>query len=234
MDQNNFVRLLICAICSLAFLVSCHSRQGSFYRIERGDTLWKVAHAHDVDIDEIMRANPQLDTSHLKTGDKVFLPRISEIKTAPKQKLNTDQWIPKKQKPSKEKVVRQKVDDSQIFKFQWPYKGPVISTFGMRNEKMHNGIDIQIPSDQAIRASFDGKVVYAGDQIEGYDRVVILLHDNHFFTIYAYLGEILVRKDQIVKTGTPIGKPRVSSPSYLHFEIRYAKTALDPERYLKK
>ena len=236
MDQNRSLRLFLCALYCLVFF-SCHAHRGSFYSVERGDTLWRVAHAHDVDIDEIMRANPQLNTTSMKPGDKIFLPRIEQIRKVPKKKLNTDQWLPKKSKSSdrkKEKTVRQKVDDSGLYRFQWPYRGPIISTFGMRSQKMHNGIDIQIPSSQTIKASYAGKVVYVGEDIEGYDRIVILLHDNHFFTIYAYLGEILAQKDQIIKAGDAIAKPRPTSPSYFHFEIRYAKTALDPQRYLKQ
>lgn len=202
--------------------------------------MWSVAHAHDVDIDEILKANPQLNINTIKPGDRVFLPKVDQIRKVPKKKLDTEQWIStkpavasKSNRKKKEKPIRQKVDDDKIYNFQWPYKGSVISTFGMRNQKMHNGIDIQIPRDQSIRASYDGKVVYAGDDIEGYDRIVIVLHDNHFFTIYAYLGDILVQKNQMIKAGEAIAKPQNISPSYFHFEIRYIKTALDPQRYLK-
>ncbi len=239
MDKNSSLQLFICSVCCLIFLFSCHSKGGSFYRIEKGDTLWRVAHTHDVDIEEIQKANPQLNLDALKTGDRVFLPQVSQIRKVPKRKLNTEQWIPKqtaKKKPEskKEKALRQKVDDSILRQFKWPYRGPVISTFGMRNQKMHNGIDIQIPSAENIKASFKGKVVYIGDQIEGYDRIVIILHENHFFSIYAYLGEILVQQDQMVEAGQPVAKPRPTSPSYFHFELRYIKTALDPERYLTR
>jgi lipoprotein YgeR len=239
MEKNGSLQLLFCSVCCLIFFLSCHSRGGAFYRIEKGDTVWRVAHAHDVDIDEIKRANPQLNVDNLEIGDRIFLPQVSQIRKVPKHKLNTEQWIPRQQTQKKSanqqsKISRQKASGSVPHPFKWPYRGPVISTFGMRNQKMHNGIDIQIPSNETIRASFKGKVVYVGDQIEGYDRIVILLHDNHFFSIYAYLGEILVRQDQTMQTGDPIAKPRPTSPSYFHFEIRYIKTSLDPEKYLNK
>jgi murein DD-endopeptidase MepM/ murein hydrolase activator NlpD len=226
---------------AIILLNGCHSRQGVLYKIEKGDTLWRVAHFHDADMLEIKRANPQLDPNNLKPGEKILLPQVQQVRKVPKQKLNTEKWMPKsdlsvskKSKSSKSKSAqREKVDDSSLFKFSWPYKGPVISSFGMRSLKMHNGIDIQIPANESIRAAYDGKVVHLGEDIEGYDRIVILLHDHHFFSIYAYLGEFLVQQDQVVKTGTAIAKPRPSSPSYFHFELRYIKTALDPERYLK-
>ena len=240
MDQDCTVRLLICSICCVV-LFSCHTKQGSFYRVERGDTLWRVAHFHDVEIADIKAANPQMNLNNIGVGDRIFIPGVQQVKSVPKGKLNTEQWDQKpvatptaKAATRKEKAARQKVDDSEVFKFQWPYRGEVISSFGMRNQKMHNGIDIQIPSSQSIRASYAGKVVYVGDDIEGYDQIVIVLHENHFFTIYAYLGDILVKKDQQVKQGEALAKPRQISPSFFHFEMRYIKTALDPMRYLPK
>lgn len=237
MYQDCIVRLFLCSICCLV-VVACHTKQGSFYRIERGDTLWRVAHFHDVEIEEIKLANPQLDLNHMRVGERIFIPGLTETRTIPKPKLDTSLWDTKKQTTSpkfkNEKWVHKKVDDAEVFRFQWPYRGEIISTFGMRNQKMHNGIDIQIPPNQMIRSSYAGRVVYAGDQIEGYDQIVIVLHDNHFFSIYAFLGDILVKKDQVVKTGEALAKPRQISPSFFHFEIRYIKTSLDPMRYLPK
>jgi murein DD-endopeptidase MepM/ murein hydrolase activator NlpD len=211
--------------------------------VEKGDTLWRIAHFHDANMDEIKKANPRLNTENLKPGQRVLLPQVQSVRKVPKQKLDTEKWVPKpptvakvtkpKKNKSKSSDKREKLDDSMLFKFSWPYKGPVISSFGMRSQKMHNGIDIQIPASENIRAAYDGKVVHVGEDIEGYDRIVIVLHDKHFFSIYAYLGEILVQTDQVVKTGSVLAKPRPSSPSYFHFEIRYIKTALDPMRYLK-
>ncbi|MEZ4846815.1 MAG: hypothetical protein R2877_07775 [Bdellovibrionota bacterium] len=54
---------------------------------------------------------------------------------------------------------------------------------------------LEIPAAQSIRASYDGKVVYAGDDIEIRSHRDFVARYNHFFTIYAYLGEILIQQD---------------------------------------
>ena len=238
MDQNRRLRLFLCSFYCL-ILSSCHSMQGALYRVEKGDTLWSIAHVNEVEIDEIQRANPQLDIHHLSIGDKIFLPQVEHVKKSTKPKLDIEQWEskplvstpePKKRWTRPTSVSRQKI---AVADFQWPYKGSVISTFGKRGLKMHNGIDIQIPSEHPIKAAAKGKVVYAGDQIDGYDRIVIVQHENHFFTIYAFLGEINVHQDQTVQVGEPLAKSRKLSPSsFFHFEIRHVKTALDPQKHL--
>lgn len=199
--------------------------------------MWSIAHTNDVEIDEIQRANPQLDINHLDVGRRIFLPSVSQVKKVPKPKLNTAQWdrpaITKSANTKPSSPTASYKPNTKVGLFRWPYRGKVLSTYGKRNLKMHNGIDIQIPKNQSILASADGKVVYVGDQIEGYDRVVILLHDNHLFTIYAYVGEFLVQKDQVIRSGTPIAKSQGdSSNAFFHFEIRHVKTSLDPMKFI--
>ena len=236
MDKNYSLRLLVCAICSLVVLSSCHTSPGSFYRVEQGDTLWRIAHAQDIEVAEIQKANPTLENNHLVVGRKLFLPNVSKVRTVPKPKLDTAQWEPSptKASPAQKTLIKKSSPQPVGVIFSWPYRGKVLSPFGKRNLKMHNGIDIQIPFNQTINASSAGKVVYVGDQIEGYDRVIIILHDNHLFTIYAFVGDFLVRKNQIVTVRQPVAKPNTdSTPNFFHFEIRQVKTALDPEKYLR-
>ena len=209
--------------------------RGEFYRVEKGDTMWRIAHNHGIEVDTIQRANPQLDIHRLSVNERIFLPGISEADPQ-KPKLNTAQWVPPKKKEGKTTRTSPKLTRPKTFSkkpsFRWPYKGRVISKFGMRNRKMHNGIDIQVPKGQNLRAAANGKVVYVGDQIEGYDRIVILLHDRQIFTIYAFVDQFLVKKGQIVDTGTPIAKAKSISNSFFHFEIRHIKTSLDPLKHL--
>lgn len=238
MVQNTHLRLLLCSLCCLILVSSCHSMRGNFYRVEKGDSLWRIAHVNGVEIDEIQRANPQLDIDHLTVGEKIFLPSVLEVKSVPKQKLNVSKWIPSEKPKLAQNTVSKKPTSQNIshasFQFIWPYRGTVISSFGKQGLKMHNGIDIQLPPNQFIGAAASGKVVYVGNGIEGYDQIVIILHEYQLFTIYAFVGDFLVKEGTYVQSGTPVARARNISPkSFFHFEIRHIKTSLDPLKYLR-
>ena len=145
MDQNGRLWLCLCSLCYL-ILTSCHSMQGALYRVEKGDTLWSIAHVNEVEIGEIQRANPQLDIHRLSIGDKIFLPQVQQVKKSTKPKLDVEQWVSKpdtesvvesgpekteskKSQPRSAPVPRKKIT---VTDFQWPYKGSIISTFGKR------------------------------------------------------------------------------------------------------
>lgn len=77
----------------------------------------------------------------------------------------------------------------QGYKFGWPTKGNIISTF---KEGVNKGIDIQGVKGQPILASERGKVVYVGNGLRGYGNLIIIKHGPDYLTAYAHNDEILV------------------------------------------
>lgn len=65
--------------------------------------------------------------------------------------------------------------------------------------------------------------MYAGDAIDGYERLILIRHTNGYVTAYAHLDKMLVKKGDTIKRGQVVGKVgstgHVSEPQ-LHFEIR--------------
>ncbi|MFP4481817.1 MAG: murein hydrolase activator EnvC family protein, partial [Thermovirgaceae bacterium] len=125
-------------------------------------------------------------------------------------------------------------------KLQWPIKGKVTSTFGMRvhptfkTKTMHTGIDIDARQGDPVRAAESGEVLYAG-WLRGYGQIVILDHGSDLTTVYAHLSQIGIQEGQAVKAGQQIGKvgqTGVATASHLHFEVRVNGEARDPMRYL--
>lgn len=45
--------------------------KGTLYEIQRGDSLWTIARAHDTTVSELRKLNPGIDSSDLKVGQKV-------------------------------------------------------------------------------------------------------------------------------------------------------------------
>ena len=125
-----------------------------------------------------------------------------------------------------------------------PIAGPITSPFGYRihpifkTKIFHSGIDIGGPNGGAIRASNNGRVIYAG-WYGGYGQVVILDHGivrgQPITTLYAHLSSISVSKGQTVTKGQPIGREGstgYSTGPHCHFEVRVNGQPRNPLNYI--
>lgn len=110
----------------------------------------------------------------------------------------------------------------------------VTSRFGYRPafRRVHKGLDIKVYTGDTIVAAFDGKVRVVRYDEGGYGNYIVLRHNNGLETIYGHLSKQLVKGDQVVRAGEPIGlggNTGRSFGSHLHFETRIAGEAIDPE-----
>jgi lipoprotein NlpD len=113
----------------------------------------------------------------------------------------------------------------------WPGSGPVLAGF---DEAKNKGLDIGGTAGDAVVASSDGKVVYAGAGLRGYGNLIILKHNNMYLTAYAHNQTLLVKEDQAVKKGQKIAEMGNSDADRvkLHFEVRRQGKPVDPVKYL--
>ncbi|MBR4337174.1 MAG: peptidoglycan DD-metalloendopeptidase family protein [Bacteroidaceae bacterium] len=103
--------------------------------------------------------------------------------------------------------------------------------FRPRRRRVHYGLDIKVEKGDTIRAAFDGKVRTRTFNKRGYGNYVIIRHENGLETLYGHLSESLVRENQLVHAGDPIGlggSTGRSTGNHLHFETRLLGTALNP------
>ncbi|UVW53796.1 murein hydrolase activator NlpD [Klebsiella variicola] len=122
---------------------------------------------------------------------------------------------------------------SPISSWRWPTDGKVIENFSGA-EGGNKGIDIAGSKGQAIVATADGLVVYAGNALRGYGNLIIIKHNDDYLSAYAHNDTMLVREQQEVKAGQKIatmGSTGTSS-TRLHFEIRYKGKSVNPLQYL--
>ena len=118
--------------------------------------------------------------------------------------------------------------------FIWPVNGPVVSGFGMRWGRMHEGIDIAASSGTPVHAAAAGTVIHAG-WLGGYGNLVVVDHGNGLSTAYAHASAILVAVGQNVAQGETVslvGSTGNSTGPHLHFEVRVNGSAVDPLLYL--
>ncbi|WP_347113999.1 murein hydrolase activator NlpD [Leclercia sp. S52] len=130
-------------------------------------------------------------------------------------------------------VASSQTSSSPISSWRWPTEGKVIENFSS-SEGGNKGIDIAGSKGQAIIATGDGRVVYAGNALRGYGNLIIIKHNDDYLSAYAHNDTMLVREQQEVKAGQKIatmGSTGTSS-TRLHFEIRYKGKSVNPLQYL--
>jgi murein DD-endopeptidase MepM/ murein hydrolase activator NlpD len=116
--------------------------------------------------------------------------------------------------------------------FLWPVRGRIASAFGSKpNGTRNDGINIRAAEGTPVLAAENGVVVYAGTEIAGFGRMLLVSHADGFITAYAHNAKLLVDVGDRVDRGEKIAMVgstgNVTSPQ-LHFEIRDGKKALDP------
>jgi murein DD-endopeptidase MepM/ murein hydrolase activator NlpD len=105
------------------------------------------------------------------------------------------------------------------------------SPFGPRWGRMHEGLDVKVYIGDTIRAAFDGKVRICKYNGGGYGYYLVIRHPNGLETLYGHLSKQLVKKNQVVRAGEPIGlggNTGKSFGSHLHFETRVLGKPINP------
>ncbi|NPV77753.1 MAG: M23 family metallopeptidase [Anaerolineae bacterium] len=121
--------------------------------------------------------------------------------------------------------------------FLWPTTERWLSGYDYSPETNHHGIDIAGNEGNAIFATDNGVVVYAGWNDWGYGNVVVIDHGNGWQTLYAHLSAYNVQCGSYVYQGDVIGalgNTGRSSGPHLHFEMRsdtYGK--VNPHNFLQ-
>lgn len=120
--------------------------------------------------------------------------------------------------------------------WQWPLdQVRVTSHFGKRGRDFHDGIDLRAPIGTNVYAVDQGRVIYAGDRIGGYGKMVVIRHKGGLASVYAHNSRIRVRVGEKVAQGQKIavsGNTGRSTGPHLHFEVRYGVVALNPLKVL--
>jgi lipoprotein NlpD len=137
-----------------------------------------------------------------------------------------------KPEPRSEEKPAGTEDDDEKIDWGWPTAGKLLSSF---NESTNlKGIGIAGKAGQSIIASAPGKVLYSGDGIRGYGKLVIVKHNKVFLSVYAHNSLVTVKEGQSVVKGQKIAEMGNSDADQvnLHFEIRRFGKPVDPMRLL--
>lgn len=209
------------------------------YTVRKGDTLYSIARKFDSNVTEVARQNNIKAPYTLKPGQKLVVKSWDDLgvisaKTTGKTALNPPEAKAQKT-PTKQAIKIPK--SAQGKRFNRPVSGKIIEKFGPTKSGANNdGINISAKAGTPILAADKGTVAYAGNDLKGYGNLILLKHDNGWFTAYAHADKISVKKGALVNAkqaiGT-VGKTGGVKTPQLHFEVRYKTKPVDPSLYLK-
>ena len=221
------------------------------HEVRRGDTLYGISRRYRVDMSVLARANGLGEPYRLSVGQRLRVPVVAVVAAAPSAPVKTAARAkpaarvgaaPKRR--SRPAAVSAPIPRQPIPKppprskgsFLWPVQGKLVSSFGPKDDGLHNdGINIAAPRGAAVRAAEDGVVAYAGNELRGYGNLLLVRHAGGWTTAYAHNQKLLVRRGDAVRRGQVIARVgssgNVATPQ-THFELRRGTRAVDPVKSL--
>jgi len=206
--------------------------RGTWHRVMPGETLALVAERFHVPLAELLEANAIADADRVEAGVELFVPAMH----APLSRAHVSFHAPHRSNglaalPALIHAGPTRGPGAVGVRLEWPVIAPISSPFGERDGRPHDGLDLAVPDGTPVHAAADGVVVYAGDRLRGYGRLVIVRHDDRVATVYAHNGKLLVAEGQRVRAGDTLslsGHSGNATAPHLHFEVREDGVALDP------
>lgn len=121
--------------------------------------------------------------------------------------------------------------------FSWPLKGKILKGFTKAGAHGRNdGLNIEGVSGDSVRAARQGQVVYVGNELHGFGHLILIKHDDEWMSAYAHLGEVKVKRGDMVRRAqviATVGSSGSVSHPQLHFEVRRRSQPVDPKRFLE-
>ncbi|MDD1614237.1 MAG: peptidoglycan DD-metalloendopeptidase family protein [Methylococcaceae bacterium] len=157
----------------------------------------------------------------------------SEDRNAHEKQLIKLDDVKNKRRRQQKSIVS--IDNKKMLElnFGWPIKGRVLKSFSPSRNK---GIDIAGKKGQSVKASEAGKVVYGGQGLIGFGKLLIIKHNDDYLSAYANNSRLLVKEGENVQKGqliAEVGDVGIKRTS-LHFEIRKNGKPVNPLKLLPK
>ena len=206
----------------------------SFHIVRRGETLYSIAWQYGHDVRDVARWNRIRAPYTIYPQQKISLIPTKSYSRPKKPVKSTGKKVAKST-PSRVKTKSKPTIYSQKIRWQWPTKGKIIGRYSARDSGK-KGLDIAGRKGQRIYAAAGGQIVYSGSGLRGYGKLIIIKHNDTYFSAYAHNSRLFVREQQKVKKGQHIADMGSSEAQrvMLHFEVRRNGKPVDPLRYLPK
>ena len=197
------------------------------YKVRSGDTLYSIAFRHGLDYRSLAEIN-NIMPPYMIYPDQVLRLQGSTKLQEKDQGPETSTATAITTMPTKKFALPSSVDG-----WSWPLKGKIVADFSLA-KPVNNGIDIAARDGELVKAAADGVIVYAGGNLRGYGKLVIIKHTDNFLSAYGNNSTLLVSEGDKVKVGRSIARSGAGdvNQQVLHFEIRRDGKPVDPLKFL--
>ncbi|MGO4812385.1 peptidoglycan DD-metalloendopeptidase family protein [Cupriavidus sp. 2MCAB6] len=222
-----------------------------YYRVKRGDTLYRIAlengqsyrdvaawnslaNANQIEVGQLLRVVPPGADVNAGSGVATVPVAPGSVQAQPiDQARPVPTPIPSTAAAggaSAPSAPASAAAADGTIKLAWPVTGQLIGRF---DEKGNKGIDIAGKKGDAVQAADDGRVIHVGP-LRGYGNLVIIKHNDTYLTAYGHNDKVLVTEQATVRKGQKIAEMGNSDTDRvkLHFEVRKNGKPVDPMRYL--
>jgi len=203
------------------------------HRVERGDTLYSIAWRYDCTVESLARAN-RLSTHYVLREGQILsldLSKQTQLKpsSANKSTQNRDSKKTAKSSASSNRSNQWlKKANAGNLRWQKPVNGKIVESYDPKS--LRKGVTFQATKGAVVQPAAKGVVVYAGDGLRDYGKLVIIKHSDYLLSAYGHNQKLLVTEGQIVEANEVISK--LSPSGRLYFEIRKDGKPVNPKVYL--
>ena len=108
-----------------------------------------------------------------------------------------------------------------------PVDAEILKKFSVENN--HPGLTYDNVLGQDVRAVRKGEVVYSGDKMTSYGKMIIIKHSYGFYSIYNQNQEIYISEGDIIEKGQVIA---ITGNKPFYFEMKKYEEPINPLKYL--
>ena len=108
-----------------------------------------------------------------------------------------------------------------------PVAAEILKKFSIENN--HPGLTYNNVLGQDVRAVRKGEVVYSGDKMTSYGKMIIIKHAYGFYSIYNQNQEIYVSEGDSIEKGQVIA---ITGNKPFYFEMKKYEEPINPLKYL--
>ncbi|MCQ2096759.1 MAG: peptidoglycan DD-metalloendopeptidase family protein [Fibrobacter sp.] len=169
-------------------------------------------------------------------GQNVEVVDLNEMQSTPPTVEKEEPAETRTEEPTELVQKQEPEKDTSFFDFSnllipVTHEAKLGSPYGIRDHRLHRGVDVQVILNEPIVAAYPGKVIMSKYNEGGYGHYVLVEHEGGLLTLYGHLSKRSVKVGDVVFPGDIVGlggNTGRSSGAHLHFEIRYGKVNIDP------